>query len=332
MKSEMNQSHVKQVKTQRGFTYSYYFSPPAAGKPVIFFSHGFPSGAYLWRKQIAFFEPLGYGLVVPDLLGYGGTDKPTDPKFYVGSGLAQDVIDIFNNEGIEQAIALGHDWGSRVVSRLLNYHPQRVVACAFFGIGYGPPDSEYADPIAKSQMIKKMVGYDVLAYMQFFIQPDAAPLLEKNFDSFFSLLYPETPETWKDTMCVSGGAKAWIESNQTAPLPSYLSPQEKEHYQKQLLDGGLSAPLCWYKVLIEAHNTKDDGQIPVTSHAIRQPCLFVAFTRDVIGLPLFGDGTHTKYVTGAYTRKEVAGGHWGVESHADELNQILLEWLGGLDK
>ncbi|KAJ7761395.1 hypothetical protein B0H16DRAFT_1256307, partial [Mycena metata] len=77
----MDPRQYKQGKTQRGLTYSYYyFSPPAAGKPFLLFSHGFPSASYLWLKQVAFFHPLSYGLIVPDNLGYGGPDKPTDPS------------------------------------------------------------------------------------------------------------------------------------------------------------------------------------------------------------------------------------------------------------
>lgn len=55
-------------------------------------------------------QPLGYGLIVPDLLGYGGTDKPTDLESYVGSGHAQDIIDILDKEGIDKVIGVGHDW------------------------------------------------------------------------------------------------------------------------------------------------------------------------------------------------------------------------------
>jgi hypothetical protein len=44
-----------------------------------------------------------------------------------------------------------------------------------------------------------------------------------------------------------------------------------------------------------------------------------------------GDTVHAKYVKGQVTRKEITGDHWGVESHAEELSVILLEWLRGLD-
>ncbi|KAJ7250806.1 alpha/beta-hydrolase [Mycena rebaudengoi] len=327
----MDQSRVKQVKTQRGFTYSYYFSPAAADKPVLFLAHGFPSGAYLWSKHVPFFESRGYGLVVPDLLGYGGTDKPTDPACYVGSGHAQDIVDIFDNEGIDRIIAVAHDWGSRVVSRLLNYFPSRVAACGFLDVGYGPPNTAYADPIKQLEAVAQMVGYDVGAYMRFFIHPDAPGLIEKNFDSFFSLLYPEQPEMWKETMCVSGGAREWIESNKTTGLPSYLTLEDLQHDRTEFLKGGMTAPLCWYKVLADKSNAEDDAKIPSTAYNINQPLLFIAFNHDPVGLPMFGDTTHAQYAKGKVTRKAVDGGHWAVLSHAHEINDILLEWIEGLE-
>lgn len=48
------------------------------------------------------------------MLGYGGTDKPTDTGSYGSTGLARDIIDILDKEkvGVEgnRAIAVGHDW------------------------------------------------------------------------------------------------------------------------------------------------------------------------------------------------------------------------------
>ncbi|KAF7349403.1 Esterase/Lipase [Mycena sanguinolenta] len=136
----MDQSNYKQIKTMRGFTYSYYYSAPAPGKPALFFAHGFPSVSFLWRKQVAFFQPLGYGIIVPDQLGYGGTDKPTDPKLYVGRGLAEDMRDILDVEAVAIVIAIGHDTGSSLVSRMLHYIPQRISTVIFCDLGYLPAE------------------------------------------------------------------------------------------------------------------------------------------------------------------------------------------------
>ncbi|KAJ6562352.1 alpha/beta-hydrolase [Mycena capillaripes] len=316
----MDQSNYKQTKTQRGFTYSYYFSPPAAGKPVLLFSHGFPSASFLWRKQVAFFQPLGYGLVVPDNLGYGGTDKPTDPKLYVGSGLAQDMADILDAEKIAEVVVIGHDWGSIAVSRFINHQAQRVSACAFFSVGYCSP----------SEQLKELFASDIFAYQRFFVQPDASALIEKNIDSFINLLYPETPELWKSTMCVDGAARAWIESNKRTPLPPYMTEEDKEMLRTSLLSGGLSAPLCWYKSVHEEMFIEDDGKVSPAACEINFPLLFVGFTNDHVARPMFWDEAHKKYPKGTMTRTEVDSDHWGVMSHAPQLNEILLQWIRGL--
>jgi soluble epoxide hydrolase / lipid-phosphate phosphatase len=44
------------------------------------------------------------------MLGYGGSDKATDPALYTPAGLAKDVIDILNAENVDKVIVAGHDW------------------------------------------------------------------------------------------------------------------------------------------------------------------------------------------------------------------------------
>ena len=102
--------HFKDVTTSRGLQYSYYFSAPNPGKPTVLLVHGFPSLAVDWHPQIAHFKRLGYGLVVPDQLGYGGTDKPKESGAYVHSLLARDMVDILDHEKAANVIAIGHDW------------------------------------------------------------------------------------------------------------------------------------------------------------------------------------------------------------------------------
>jgi soluble epoxide hydrolase / lipid-phosphate phosphatase len=106
----MESSHFKDATTSRGLIYHYYFSPAQASKPTLLFCHGFPSTARDWRYIVPHFENQGYGVVVPDMLGYGGTDKPTDPAAYVGSAIVKDLVDILDSEGIQKVVAIGHDW------------------------------------------------------------------------------------------------------------------------------------------------------------------------------------------------------------------------------
>jgi soluble epoxide hydrolase / lipid-phosphate phosphatase len=106
----MDASKYKKATTSRGVNYNYYYSPAKSGKPTILLVHGFPSTSVDWVGVVAVLEPQGFGLIVPDMLGYGGTDKPSDPAKYVHSALSQDLIDLLDVESIQKAVVVGHDW------------------------------------------------------------------------------------------------------------------------------------------------------------------------------------------------------------------------------
>lgn len=106
----MDAALYKDVTTSRGIKYHYYYSPAAGVQPTLLFCHGFPSTSQDWRRIVPFFKEKGYGIIAPDMLGYGGTDKPTDPAAYVSSALTKDIVDILDAEKIDKVIAVGHDW------------------------------------------------------------------------------------------------------------------------------------------------------------------------------------------------------------------------------
>ncbi|KAF7320763.1 Esterase/Lipase [Mycena chlorophos] len=285
----MDFTRFKQTRTQRGFLYSYYFSAPAPSSkplPTILFLHGFPTPAYLWHAQISAFEARGFGIVAPDMLGYGGTDKPSEVGAYVGSGLARDVVDILDGEGVGRVVAVGHDWGARVVSRLINYHPSRLLGTALLAVPYFPP-RRTANSAARDAMIKKLLGYDAFAYQRFFGESDACGLMERN---------------------------------------------DKEYYRKTLLEGGLEAPLAWYKAATSEASLEDDAKISESAALITNPHLFIGFSKDPVCRPEFGASSHAPYVRppSNLTNKVVEGDHWALLSHAEEVNGILLEWVEGV--
>ncbi|ETW76562.1 Esterase/Lipase [Heterobasidion irregulare TC 32-1] len=322
----MDAALYKKHTTTRGFSYNYFFAAAQPGKSTLIFLHGFPSSSWDWTQEAIFFKARGYGLIVPDMLGYAGTDKPTDPKVYVGSGLAKDIVDIMDHEGVEKAVAIGHDWGCIPASRLANYYNDRFLAFAFFAVGYIPPNPVF-DPAAQAAKTRELAGRDLFAYWEFFSEEGADKTIEKNFDSFFSLFFPNPPELWKDHVTVIGGAKAWVEGNKQSPAPAYIKPEDKEHYKKLLLEGGLAAPLCWYKAITGGFTSEDDKLIPLSSYGFQQPAFFGAALKDMIALPVIGKATVQAAAKGPVTIREFDGDHWIVLSHADEINRELSAWL-----
>ena len=116
----MDSLQSKSLNTSRGMTYHYYTSSPSTydvSKPAIVLHHGWPDSAHLWTKMVPFLSKLPNRLIIPDLLGYGQTSKPTDPKAYDYKLMTNDILDILNAEGIDKVISLGHDHGVGTASR-----------------------------------------------------------------------------------------------------------------------------------------------------------------------------------------------------------------------
>lgn len=125
--------NIHTYKTSRGLTYQYYHyrassssspkpKPKPKPKPTLLFLHGFPLTAADWSYQITYFRSRGYSVLAPDLLGYGGSDKPAEPQMYRLKLMARDVLDILDREGLEneRVVGVGHDWWVTCSSRFFS--------------------------------------------------------------------------------------------------------------------------------------------------------------------------------------------------------------------
>ncbi|KAI0060507.1 alpha/beta-hydrolase [Artomyces pyxidatus] len=316
----------KKHTTSRGYAYNYYRKVAEGSKPTLVLLHGFPSSSYDWRHQIAFFQERGYGLIVPDMLGYAGSDKPTDPSAYVGSGLAKDVVDLLDVEDVAKAIVVGHDWGARVASRFVNFYPERTSAVGFITVGYVAPHS----PPGFADVVKQMVGRDLFGYWGFFSLPGTDKILESHFDSFFSIFFPSPPSLWLEHVGPPGATQAWVEGDKRSPAPAYITEEDKEHYRKVLLEGGFAAPLCYYRVITSGLEAADTKKITKEAAEIHKPVFFAGSKQDAVCIPKLGGMSVAAAARGPVTTQEYDADHWVLLSHAEELNQGLLRWVEGL--
>lgn len=105
-------NNSKQVVLKDGTTYAYaYFPPKAADQPVFLLLHGFPSSSYDWHRQVDFLASKGFGVLVPDNLGYGDTDSPHEVEAYSQRRMSGHMFEILEKEGLKNGvIGVGHDW------------------------------------------------------------------------------------------------------------------------------------------------------------------------------------------------------------------------------
>jgi pimeloyl-ACP methyl ester carboxylesterase len=105
------------------------------GRPVVLL-HGFPDSGRLWRHQAPALAAAGFQVIVPDLRGYGRSDKPTAVDAYSIPVLAGDVLAILAERGIGKAHVVGHDWGAALAWGLAAFAPDSVDHLVVLSVGH----------------------------------------------------------------------------------------------------------------------------------------------------------------------------------------------------
>jgi pimeloyl-ACP methyl ester carboxylesterase len=106
-----------------------------SGDPVLLL-HGFPDSALLWRNQIPALVDAGYRVVVPDLRGFGESDKPQNVDAYSADQLVGDALGILDALGIERTHVISHDWGAFIGWALAALAPGKVESLAALAVGH----------------------------------------------------------------------------------------------------------------------------------------------------------------------------------------------------
>lgn len=95
--------------------------------PAVVLLHGFPQTHYMWR-DVARALADRHTVVVPDLRGYGASDRPVadGPDTYSKRTMARDVVRVAAALGHDRFGLVGHDRGALVAVRAGLDHPEAV--------------------------------------------------------------------------------------------------------------------------------------------------------------------------------------------------------------
>jgi len=303
--------------------------PPRKTARPLFFARSFPSNANLWHKQVSFFKNLGYGILVPDLLGYGGTDKPSDTDAYRFKYMVADIAEIFDHEKVEKVIAIGHDWGSGLVSRLATYYHDdvRFLGFAFIALWYLPPAPEF-DIDAFNAEAKKQLGYETFGYWPFFAQEDnASQIIQEHIEFFFSLGFTADPILLKYHVAPTGELKKWLLEDKKADLEDWARDSEEFRIQTDAVKKhGVAAALNWYKSFVLKVQAKDDAEFPHEKYIISKPVFFGAALKDYLYAAALGKQVHAQLCPNT-TVVDFDTGHWVHNALPDRANEELLKWI-----
>lgn len=125
---EPNYHHV--ADGEGGELRVHYLDEGDRDGPVVLLMHGQPAWSYLYRYMIPPLVDAGFRVVVPDLVGFGRSDKPTRVEDYTYARHVAWMSEWLTALDLDGITIFCQDWGSLIGLRLVAAFPDR-----FAGVG-----------------------------------------------------------------------------------------------------------------------------------------------------------------------------------------------------
>lgn len=113
-----------------GYRVHYYALGPEAG-PAVVLVHGLGARAEDWQNLAPYLARAGYRVYLPDLPGYGQSEKPVDFSYSIPDEAAV-VVGFLDRLGLKQVDLGGWSMGGWIVQLVAAGHPERVSKLMLF--------------------------------------------------------------------------------------------------------------------------------------------------------------------------------------------------------
>lgn len=299
----------------------------AGNGPLVILVHGFPESWYSWRHQIKPLTDAGFQVAIPDVRGYGGSDKPPAIDAYSIKALTSDMAAIARAlSPSEQAVIIGHDWGAPIAWNSALLFGNQFHAVGGLSVPYIPP----AEMNAIDLFRKIFTDKGLFHYMVYFQEEGVAEAeleedIEKSIRLFYTALAADAKGSpWQQNKPAT--AKLFDRIPEPELPRPWLSKQDIQYYASQFSHGGFRSPLNRYR------NFERDNDFlkQQNTTVIRQPSLFVHGDKDLVNR-MYPEGpieAMRPYVSARHRAVMLENcGHWTQQEKPVAVNEILLDWL-----
>jgi len=291
--------------------------------PPVLLVHGFPELWYSWRHQLPALAEAGFHAVALDVRGYGRSDAPQPIEAYSMRNMTADVVGVLDALGEQQAVVMGHDWGSPIAWNSALLYPDRFRAVVGLSVPFLP-----RSPAPPTQLFRQ-VFQDNFFYMLYFQEPGVA---EKELEA-------DPRRSLRTFLCAASGdaVPAGFLGKKKGDLfltgmpnpetlPAWLTEEDVDYYANEFKRTGFRGGLNRYRNM-----DRDWDELPELAGAkLQQPALFIGGKKD--GVLSF---------TSVEPMKELVPnlrgiimiddcGHWTQQERPAEVNAALVEFLKSL--
>jgi len=289
--------------------------------PAVVLCHGFPELAYSWRHQVPALAAAGFRVLAPDQRGYGDSDRPEDVAAYDMKHLTGDLVGLLDALRIERAVFVGHDWGGLIVWMMPLLHRARTAGVVGVNTPYLP-----RAPMPPVALMRAALGDN--HYIVHFQQPGVADAaLARDVRRVFSqLVRTGVPIAEAEARRAARGSMRNLVEIVESPDPlgePLLGDADLQVYVDAFTRTGFTGGLNWYRNL--DRNWEETPEL--AGARITVPSLMVIAEWDAAIPPELAEP-----MKGLVDDLEVVTiprcGHWTQQERPDELNHILVDWLG----
>lgn len=255
--------------------------------------HGFPENRFSWRHQVPLLAELGYEVWVPDLRGYGGTDKPASVRDYRIDVLVEDVAGLIDAAGKKSVTLLAHDWGGAVAWEFVSRRLRPIER-------FIPMNMPHPRSLAKA------------------LRNPFGPQFRRSWYIFLFQL-PWVPEWYlarNDHHAIAAAFRAMAVDKERFPRDVL------EHYVREAArPGAIQGMLAYYRAALRHPST-------ARPQPIEMPTLLVWGEEDTaLGKELAEDSL--RYLTNGTLRWVPRCSHWVQQEAPERVNTLLRAFLTG---
>jgi len=133
-KIEFNEKSQYEFLEVDGTIKMAYLDMGNSNDPLVILLHGEPNSSFVYRNIAPFIVAQGFRVIVPDMVGFGYSDKPNNPEAYTYSNHTKWLNNFIERLELKDINLFAHDWGGMISLRIIAEKPEKFKSVA---ISYG---------------------------------------------------------------------------------------------------------------------------------------------------------------------------------------------------
>lgn len=282
----------------------HYVDEGPKDAPPILLMHGEPSWSYLYRKMIPPLVKSGHHVVAPDLMGFGKSDKPSNPKDHSHQKHVDIMLEFVRKLDLENITLFCQDWGGLIGLRVVGEDPERFARIIAANTGL---------PSAKG--IKAKIGYPLFKLRIRRLRGITLEEFQRNTNLMTWVAYSQSvPELQIGDIVQSG-------------TMTNLSPEVVKAYDAPFPDASFKAGARIMPYLVPSQLSENRKVWDNVLTKWKKPFLTAFSDKDPVTRG--GERYFQRMIPGAQNREHITikdAGHFLQEDKGEELAEVILDF------